>query len=90
MVEHGSLLGVTTIKQEIQYFQKVAQDTERSKPTRRKSEAYAKQVKDIETTAFRGTRDHYPTYLANMFECYITRDAGVRTLIMEDDLQRVR
>ena len=86
MVEHGGLLGVTTLKQEINYFQKVAQDAERSKGTRRKSADFAKQVKDIETTAFRGTRDRYPTYLSNVFECYVTRDTGERTLIMEDDL----
>ena len=86
MVEHGGLLGVTTLAQEIKYFQKVAQDTERSKATRRKSADFAKKVKDIEATAFRGTRDRYPTYLSNVFECYVTRDTGERTLIMEDDL----
>ena len=85
MVEHGGLLGVTTLAQEIKYFQKVAQDEERSKGTRRKSADYTKKVKDIEATTFRGTRDRYPTYLSNVFECYVTRDTGERTLILEDD-----
>ena len=85
MVELGGLLSVTTLAQEIKYFKKVAQDDERSKSTRRKSPDYAKKVKDIQATTFRGTRDRYPTYLSTVFECYATRDTGERTLILEDD-----
>ena len=87
MVEHGGLLSVTTFAQEIKYFEKVAQDKERSKSTRKKSADFAKKMKDVEATAFKGTKDRYPTYLSNAFECYTARDTGERTLIMEDDPQ---
>ena len=49
---------------------------------------YAKKVRDMQETTFRGTSDRHPTYLSTVFEYYATRDTGERTLILEDDPSR--
>ena len=85
MVELGGLLSITTFAQEIKYFEKVARDEGRSKSTRKKSADYAKKVRDMQETTFRGTSDRHPTYLSTVFEYYATQDTGEHTLILEDD-----
>ena len=85
MVELGGLLGITTFAQDIHYFEKVAQNESRSESTRKKSAKYAKMVKEIQATTFKGTSDRHPIYLSTVFEYYATWETGERTLILEDD-----